>query len=121
MSLFLCYSFGSSKSLLGWSGTEDRGDTSSPLEVFLDFIVKYIIAEKLLLDRIFPDDSSQYAIEPILRPVTENLQQTVQSLVQNIIKVGETTWERCVFSQSSALLLCFGLITFVCKRLDLWL
>ncbi len=102
MSLFLCYSFCSSKTLLGWSGTEDRGDTNSPLEVYLDFIVKYTSAEKLLLDRIFPDNSSQYAIGSILRPVTENLQQTVQNLVRNTVKVVEMTWERCVFSQPSA-------------------
>ncbi len=89
--------FGSNQ-LLGWSGGEDRGDINTLLDVFLDLVVKYAIMEKLLLDRVFPDNSSKYAIEVILSHVTDNLRQIVQNLVRSTIKVADMTWERCVFS-----------------------
>ncbi len=93
--LFLCYSFGG-------IGREDRGDTSVPLKMFLDLVVKHFILEKLLLDRIFPKDSSRYVIESILSPVTVKLQQVTQHVLQNTVKEGEMAWERCVFSLASA-------------------
>ncbi len=89
---------GNSKSLLaGGSGAEDRVDYNLSFAMFLDFAVKHIIAEKLLLDRFFPKDLSGYAINSIFGPVTDILQRVVQHFLQYTVKSGKMAWERCVF------------------------